>query len=132
MATNRFLLQAGHRARRILSSPGLSLRLADAVLHRSDKLKARLGDALNDVLLLSQLLKDWALGRYPNVPWATLLTITAALVYFLMPLDAVPDPIVALGLLDDMGVIAGAIGRSQSDLEKYRAWKKEQENNNEL
>ena len=62
-----------------------------------------------------------------QVPWATLLTITGALVYFLMPLDAIPDPIIGLGLLDDMGVLAKAWQFSRQDIERYQRWRDRQE-----
>lgn len=69
------------------------------------------------------MLYDWALGRYPNIPASTLLSITGALVYFMMPLDAIPDPILALGLLDDLGVLAKVWGQCQKDIQQYRQWR---------
>jgi uncharacterized membrane protein YkvA (DUF1232 family) len=77
--------------------------------------------------MLARMLLDWTTGRYRQVPWATLLTITGALVYFLMPLDAIPDPIIGLGLLDDMGVLAKAWQFSRQDIERYQRWRDRQE-----
>ena len=102
MAANPFTGQALRRAERILRSATASRWLSRAVFLRSDRFRQRLGDAADELKLLAGLLRDWATGRYRQVPWSTLVSITAALVYFLMPLDAIPDPLVALGLLDDM------------------------------
>jgi len=77
--------------------------------------------------MLARMLLDWTTGRYRQVPWTTLLTITGALVYFLMPLDAIPDPIIGLGLLDDMGVLAKAWQFSRQDIERYQRWRDRQE-----
>jgi uncharacterized membrane protein YkvA (DUF1232 family) len=55
-----------------------------------------------------------------------LLTITGALVYFLMPLDAIPDPIVALGLIDDVAVISRTLKLTRTDLDRYQQWRNEQ------
>jgi uncharacterized membrane protein YkvA (DUF1232 family) len=79
-------------------------------------------------MLLTSLLRDWVTGRYRTVPWGTLLTITGALVYFLMPLDAIPDPIVALGFVDDIAVISRTLKLTRNDLERYQQWRTEQEN----
>ena len=64
---------------------------------------------------------------FRSVPWGSLLTIAAALVYFLMPLDAIPDLVVALGLMDDVAVISRALTLTRSDLERYQQWRNEQE-----
>jgi len=110
-------------AERILRSATASRWLARAVFSRSDQLQQRLGEAAGQLKLLAAMLLDWATGRYRQVPWATLLTITGALVYFLMPLDAIPDPIIGLGLLDDMGVLAKSWQFARQDIESYREWR---------
>jgi uncharacterized membrane protein YkvA (DUF1232 family) len=123
MAANPFRRQATRRAERILRSATASRWLARAVFSRSDQLQQRLGEAAGQLKLLAAMLLDWAAGRYRQVPWATLLTITGALVYFLMPLDAIPDPIIGLGLLDDMGVLAKSWQFARQDIESYREWR---------
>lgn len=123
MAANPFRRQATRRAERILRSATASRWLARAVFSRSDQLQQRLGEAAGQLKLLAAMLLDWATGRYRQVPWATLLTITGALVYFLMPLDAIPDPIIGLGLLDDMGVLAKSWQFARQDIESYREWR---------
>ena len=123
MAANPFRRQATRRAERILRSATASRWLARAVFSRSDQLQQRLGEAAGQLKLLAAMLLDWATGRYRQVPWATLLTITGALVYFLMPLDAIPDPIIGLGLLDDMGVLAKSWQFARQVIESYREWR---------
>ena len=123
MAANPFRRQATRRAERILRSATASRWLARAVFSRSDQLQQRLGEAAGQLKLLAAMLLDWATGRYRQGPWATLLTITGAWVYFLMPLDAIPDPIIGLGLLDDMGVLAKSWQFARQDIESYREWR---------
>ena len=127
MAANPFLKQASRRAERILRSAPASRWPARAVFNRSDQLQQRLGEAAGQLKVLARMLLDWTTGRYRQVPWATLLTITGALVYFLMPLDAIPDPIIGLGLLDDMGVLAKAWQFARKDIERYQQWRDQQE-----
>ena len=123
MPVNPFRVEARRRAGRILRSATATRWLVRAVFNRSDRFKARLGDTFADLILLASLLRDWVTGRYRTVPWGTLLTITGALVYFLMPLDAIPDPIVALGLLDDIAVISRTLKLTRTDLDRYQQWR---------
>ena len=127
MPVNPFRLEARRRAGRILRSATATRWLVQAGFNRSDRLKGRLGETFSDLILLASLLRDWVTGRYKNVPWGSLLTIAAALVYFLMPLDAIPDLVVALGLMDDVAVISRALTLTRSDLERYQQWRNEQE-----
>ena len=123
MPVNPFRVEARRRGGRILRSATATRWLVQAVFNRSDRFKARLGDTFADLILLASLLRDWVTGRYRTVPWGTLLTITGALVYFLMPLDAIPDPIVALGLLDDIAVISRTLKLTRTDLDRYQQWR---------
>ena len=126
MPVNPFRVEARRRAGRILRSATATRWLVQAVFNRSDQFRARLGDTFADLILLASLLRDWVTGRYRTVPWGTLLTITGALVYFLMRLDAIPDPIVALGLMDDVAVISRTLKLTRTDLDRYQQWRNEQ------
>ena len=75
---------------------------------------------------LISLLKDYSTGRYPDLPWTTVASITAAIAYFVSPIDLIPDFIPILGYLDDAYVIKLCIDAVQSDLNKYLAWKARQ------
>ncbi|MQX54042.1 DUF1232 domain-containing protein [Alcanivorax sp. PA15-N-34] len=124
---NPFRRQSLARAGRILQSVSASRWLATLAGQRSEKLANRLGEGAGQLKLLALMLYDWAAGRYPNLPRTTLLSITGALVYFMMPLDAIPDPILALGLLDDLGVLAKVWQQCQADIVKYQDWKQDKE-----
>lgn len=45
----------------------------------------------------------------PDVPWRVRATLIAALVYFVSPVDAIPDVLAGVGFSDDVTVLAGAI-----------------------
>jgi uncharacterized membrane protein YkvA (DUF1232 family) len=63
-----------------------------------------------------------ALYRYfadPSVAWQKKVIIVAALVYFISPIDAIPDLIPFVGYLDDFGVILAVTKFMQKELEPY-------------
>ena len=51
----------------------------------------------------------WRLLNDSRVHWFPKLTIPAAILYVLSPIDLIPDVILGLGQLDDLGVIVLAV-----------------------
>jgi uncharacterized membrane protein YkvA (DUF1232 family) len=68
------------------------------------------------------LLRAYANGQYTKIPWQSLLLIIASVSYFVMPLDLIPDFIVALGLTDDAVLLAWTINAVKSDIDNFRSW----------
>ena len=69
----------------------------------------------------------WRGGVASTVPSAqALLTIVAGLLYFVSPLDAIPDWLRGIGLLDDLAVLAWVLKTFDSELAAFRAWRNRQ------
>src|SRR5690606_17614547 len=71
-----------------------------------NKIKNSAGSAGREIVHQALLL----FYAYPNAPKKVQAVIASSLAYFILPLDAVPDPIPLLGFLDDATVLAGALG----------------------
>lgn len=82
----------------------------------------------NDVCDVFALLRDRATGKYTETPWRTIAALTGALLYVLAPLDVIPDFIPLAGFVDDAAVFGFVLAFSKADLQRYRAWRKDQEN----
>jgi uncharacterized membrane protein YkvA (DUF1232 family) len=80
------------------------------------------GQFKEDVLILARLVKAWALGRYRGVPWKSVLYAVAAILYFLNPIDLIPDAIVGIGFLDDAAVAAAVVRAIHNDLQAFKQW----------
>jgi uncharacterized membrane protein YkvA (DUF1232 family) len=57
--------------------------------------------------------------RDSYVPWYRKAIIVAGLIYFISPIDAIPDLAPLVGYLDDMGVIAAVLRYMGSELTPY-------------
>lgn len=84
-----------------------------------------------DIRLLFAMVRDYWKGRYRQVPWKTVAAAAGALLYVMNPLDAIPDLIFGLGLLDDAGVVALCLKLVESDLRRYAAWQAQQDHSRE-
>ncbi|PTM40469.1 uncharacterized membrane protein YkvA (DUF1232 family) [Bosea sp. 124] len=70
---------------------------------------ARLKRVAKRIPFAEDLLAAWICARDPATPRRVRLTLLAALGYFVLPIDAIPDIMPILGFTDDAAVIAAAL-----------------------
>lgn len=80
------------------------------------------GDLLDDARTLVRLLRAYAAGRYRDVAIEDLLLVLAGLVYFVSPVDLIPDVVAGVGLLDDLVVLRFVLRSVPDVLGRFRAW----------
>lgn len=62
-----------------------------------------------------------------EIPVGSLIGLIASLIYFLSPVDLIPDIFPGIGYIDDLTVIAIAIRFAYTDIEDFKKWQQEQE-----
>jgi uncharacterized membrane protein YkvA (DUF1232 family) len=85
--------------------------------------------AKDKFLVLGRMIKAYAMGQYREIPWKTLLLITAGIIYFVNPLDLIPDWIPFAGLTDDFGILMWIYTSLKSDIDLFMAWENAQKSN---
>ena len=112
-------------ARGLLRDPARVRALLRQALAKLDRNTA--SEALNKVrteaTLMLDLLKAWVRGEYTQVAPGALVGIAAALLYLLAPVDAVPDFIAGLGLVDDAAVLGYVVSTLRDELDAFRNWR---------
>jgi uncharacterized membrane protein YkvA (DUF1232 family) len=73
---------------------------------------------------MAEILVAWAKGDYRRLPWRSLVAIAGAIIYFVNPLDLVPDFLGAAGYIDDIFVVRQAWKMIQGDVLRFNEWKK--------
>lgn len=76
--------------------------------------------------VLGRLAKAYALGHYRAVPWKAMLMLLAAVIYFINPLDLIPDLIPLAGLTDDLAILIWVYDALQTEIDKFLAWEASQ------
>jgi uncharacterized membrane protein YkvA (DUF1232 family) len=77
---------------------------------------SRLKRVAKRIPFAEDLLAAWICARDPATPRRVRITLLAALGYFVLPLDAIPDIMPFLGFTDDAAVIAAAIAAVASSI----------------
>jgi uncharacterized membrane protein YkvA (DUF1232 family) len=77
--------------------------------------------------LLLSMVRDYATGRYREVPYWVIGAAAFALLYVLSPVDLIPDLIPGIGYLDDAAVVALCLKMIETEFAKYREWKRMRE-----
>ncbi len=70
-----------------------------------DQNKKRVAEFFEKVKTFLRLLRAYISGEYREIPWKSLLLIIGSLIYFMMPLDLIPDFIPVMGFADDISII---------------------------
>lgn len=76
----------------------------------------------DDLKASLRLLVAWATRSYLQVSAGSLAVLVAALLYFLTPVDLIPDALAAIGFVDDVAVVTTAVQTVRNELDRFRTW----------
>ena len=71
------------------------------------------------IILFSALIKAYVQGNYTKLPLITLVKITAALLYFVMPFDFIPDFLPLVGFADDLAIVVWVGKAIKDELDEF-------------
>jgi uncharacterized membrane protein YkvA (DUF1232 family) len=100
--------------------------LIDEALRKSKKHKGLLGKCWGELYAMIRMVRAWVKGEYKDVPWETIVWAIAAIIYFVSPIDLIPDFIPVVGYLDDAVVIGLVAASISTDIENFREWEESQ------
>ena len=116
-----------NKAKKIINDDEKLKKLIEDVLKKlkeisSDKkTSAKLNDSLR---LFIRIINAYTTKEYTYVPWKTICLIVAGLIYFIYPVDLIPDFIPVSGLIDDIALIAWIYESIQDDIDNFLEWEK--------
>jgi uncharacterized membrane protein YkvA (DUF1232 family) len=112
------------RSYRLVGDPQ---RLARLLVRAATKMARIGGQGISglhsDLTRLVALVKAWLSGEYRDVSSATIISVVAAILYFVVPLDAIPDFILGWGLVDDVAVVSYVTSLVLDELERFEIWR---------
>jgi uncharacterized membrane protein YkvA (DUF1232 family) len=115
------------KAERIITSDSKVSELLDEVFLKIGESSEVFYKVQDSVIALSRMLSAWMKGDYKNISTKSIIAVVAALIYFVNPLDLIPDFIPVIGQLDDIFVLGYLIKTLNKEIERFMAWEKEHE-----
>ncbi|GHA66491.1 YkvA family protein [Pontibacter akesuensis] len=80
------------------------------------------GEVWENLQLLTRMIKAASSGDYKGIPPQTMVGGIAVLIYFIMPIDVIPDVIPVIGLLDDASLLAWFMASIKVELDRFKEW----------
>ena len=130
---NIIFKQAMQSASGIANNPDKMTELMESVTKKmadTDTRNRVISDFIYKLKMLIRMLRAYVQGHYRQLPWKSLLMIIGGLLYFLMPIDLIPDFIPVTGLADDITIILMVFKTINKDIQNFidyeeRYWKVE-------
>jgi uncharacterized membrane protein YkvA (DUF1232 family) len=122
-----FFRNATRKAGRYASNTKSLLELLQQALSKSNQIAESENKGMFVVMreritVLGRMLKAYASGQYRVLPWKSLLKIIAAILYFVSPIDVIPDLVPVLGFTDDVALILWVYRSLRDDIDDFLFW----------
>ena len=100
-------------------------KLAVAVYEKIESSVQKYADIASLLNVLTRLTKAWRNKEYTEVSYVTVFLSVAILLYFVSPIDLVPDFIPIVGGLDDVLLLGFLLKMIDKEIERFLTWEKE-------
>lgn len=120
------LKNSEEEAKRLLGDKEKTKKKIDDAFEKANKNKEKLEKVWNYLHLFFSISRDYINGSYKEIPKGSILAIIGSLIYFLSPIDLIPDFIPVVGFIDDIAVLGLVFNQVKSDLDDYERWKNNQ------
>jgi len=120
-----------NKAEEYTRDPQKAQKLLDDAVKKTktyEKNRGSFSEVWGYLTALIRLLRAYIRKDYQEIPWETIVLVIGAVIYFVSPIDLIPDWL-PLGFVDDAAVIAFVIKRIKTDLDDFLAWEVEQSGN---
>ncbi|GAB2767084.1 hypothetical protein GCM10027275_06610 [Rhabdobacter roseus] len=119
-----FFRKATGRAGRYARNSSRLFTLLTQVAKKSQQLgfKESVSVFQTQVQVLIRMIRAYASGEYRGLPWKSLVSIIATLIYFVSPIDLIPDILPVVGFTDDLALVVWVFKSFSDDIEKFSAW----------
>lgn len=123
----RSVLLSKKKAEKILRNQEKLERLVKQAGQKAHDHRERLQKIWAEIQLFLKMIHAYRSGEYRRIPWKALVMIVGAILYFVNPLDLIPDFIIGFGFLDDATVIGLVVKSLTDEIEKFKEYLEKQQ-----
>lgn len=129
---NTFFKLALAQAAKMIGKPTRIIRLLGQLaikIKRTDLQAMNRATMKDQILRIGRLLKAQVTGKYRVKSLRFLLILLAAIIYFIKPIDLIPDFILGFGLTDDLAILTRVYQAAAEELKTFDDWEKINQSN---
>ncbi|PKO00055.1 MAG: methyltransferase type 11 [Chloroflexi bacterium HGW-Chloroflexi-4] len=126
---NEAIEKSKSKAEDYLKDPEKSKKLLDDAMKKAkskEKPTGPLADLWENLRTAFRLLQAYFSKKYTTIPWASIVLVVGSVIYFVSPIDLMPDWFPLAGFIDDAAVLVFVLRQINADLQRFLEWEKEQ------
>lgn len=108
------------RASKIIADKKQVNEIADNA--KKKLIEKHLDNLKDELLIIIKMVKKTISGEYKDVKTSTIITLVAALLYFVSPIDAISDFFAGIGFMDDAFVVSLVYSQLKEEIDTFKLW----------
>ena len=101
--------------------------ISDATAKAGDRMPKSFDEIKENVFSLFRMVKAYTMREYTDVPWKSIALIITTILYFISPIDMIPDFIPVFGYLDDVALLTWTLKTLKADIDAFCDWERADE-----
>jgi len=122
----RYYPQTATNVQVLVASNSLLKKLSDKVYQKAEQAVQNYADTAARIKTVTRMLKAWRKKEYRNIDKSSIFIAIVILLYYVNPIDLIPDFIPVIGGLDDLILLGFLLKVIDKEIEKFTTWEQQQ------
>jgi uncharacterized membrane protein YkvA (DUF1232 family) len=122
----RYYPQTATNVQALVASNSLLEKLSDKVYQKAEQAVQNYADTAARIKTVTRMLKAWRKKEYRNIDKSSIFIAIVILLYYVNPIDLIPDFIPVIGGLDDLILLGFLLKVIDKEIEKFTTWEQQQ------
>ena len=111
------------KAKSIFGDSGKIEKKLEEAWSKAKSLDPRLKELMDNIETFVEIIKAYINGTYRDIDQKTIIFLIAGILYFINPLDIIPDFLPLIGFTDDAAVLVFILSKVKGEIDRYKQWK---------
>ena len=118
----RYYPQTAKNVQTLVVSNSLLEKLSNKVYQKAEQAVQNYADTAARIMSVTRMLKAWRKKQYTEIDKSSIFIAIVILLYYVNPIDLIPDFIPVIGGLDDLILLGFLLKVIDKEIEKFNAW----------
>ncbi|HNM31396.1 MAG TPA: DUF1232 domain-containing protein [Chitinophagales bacterium] len=122
----RYYPQTAKNVQALVASNSLLEKLSNKVYQKAEQAVQNYADTAARIMTVTRMLRAWRKKEYRNIDKSSIFIAVVILLYYVNPIDLIPDFIPVIGGLDDLILLGFLLKVIDKEIEKFTTWEQQQ------